>query len=172
MSEVHPLLNNNDLCFLDTFFLDYELMQYVFISLTEPPINQLWVQLEHLLLVYVGGKHKTVKRIKHHLKLSNEKEGVLNGGSADFLCHFAKTVNRYDTIITGYIFCISWIIPLMDCRLGRMVTAPSAISSWFSIGEILEPQLSEPTQMKWPVWLAFLAAWRSRLWDGEGEWWN
>lgn len=39
----------------------------------------------------------------------------------------------------------------MDCRLGRMVTAPSAISSWFSIGEILEPQLSDPTQMKWPV---------------------
>ncbi|TNN73492.1 hypothetical protein EYF80_016282 [Liparis tanakae] len=33
----------------------------------------------------------------------------------------------------------------------RMVTAPSAISSWFRIGVILEPQLSEPTQMKWPV---------------------
>lgn len=57
----------------------------------------------------------------------------------------------------------------MDCRFGRMVTAPSAISSWFSIGVILEPQLSEPTQMKWPVWLAFLAAWRSRLWGKKKE---
>lgn len=55
----------------------------------------------------------------------------------------------------------------MDCRFGRMVTAPSAISSWFRIGEILDPQLSEPTQIKWPVWLAFLAAWRSRLWTRE-----
>lgn len=56
----------------------------------------------------------------------------------------------------------------MDCRFGRMVTAPSAISSWFSIGEILDPQLSEPTQIKWPVWLAFFAAWRSRLEDMKG----
>lgn len=59
-------------------------------------------------------------------------------------------------------------IPLMDCRLGRMVTAPSAISSWFRMGEILEPQLSDPTQMKCPVWLAFFAARRRRLWD-RGE---
>lgn len=39
-------------------------------------------------------------------------------------------------------------VPLMDCRLGRMVTAPSAISSCCTTGEILDPQLSEPTQMK------------------------
>lgn len=39
-------------------------------------------------------------------------------------------------------------VPLMDWRLGRMVTAPSAISSWCTTGEIFEPQLSEPTQMK------------------------
>lgn len=57
----------------------------------------------------------------------------------------------------------------MDCLLGRMVTAPSAISSWLSIGAILEPQLSEPTQMKCPVWLVFLAAKSSRLWDTGGE---
>lgn len=54
-------------------------------------------------------------------------------------------------------------VPLIDWRLGRMVTAPSAISSCCTTGEIFEPQLSEPTQMKCPVWLAFLAAWRSRL---------
>ena len=56
----------------------------------------------------------------------------------------------------------------MDSLLGRMVTAPSAISSWSSTGEILDPQLSEPTQMKCPVWLAFLAAWSRRL-PAHGE---
>lgn len=54
-------------------------------------------------------------------------------------------------------------LPLIDWRLGRMVIAPSAISSWCSTGEILEPQLSDPTQIKCPVWLAFFAACRSRL---------
>lgn len=58
-----------------------------------------------------------------------------------------KKTNTYD-----FSYCkVKLRIPLMDCRLGRMVTAPSAISSWFRIGVILDPQLSEPTQMKWPV---------------------
>lgn len=42
-------------------------------------------------------------------------------------------------------------LPLIDWRLGRIVIAPSAISSWCSTGEILEPQLSDPTQIKRPV---------------------
>lgn len=44
-----------------------------------------------------------------------------------------------------------------------MVTAPSATSSWSWIGEFLAPQLSEPTNRKWPVRLAFLAACNTRL---------
>lgn len=48
--------------------------------------------------------------------------------------------------------------------LGRMVTAPRPPSSRCSTGAILEPQLSEPIQKKWPVWLAFRAASSTRLW--------
>jgi len=49
-------------------------------------------------------------------------------------------------------------LPLTETRLGRMVTEPSATSSRCRTGEILEPQLSEPIQMKCPVWFALLAA--------------
>lgn len=55
-------------------------------------------------------------------------------------------------------------LPRTDILLGRMVTAPSATSSRCSTGAILEPQLSEPIQKKWPVWLAFRAASSTRLW--------
>lgn len=49
-------------------------------------------------------------------------------------------------------------LPLTETRLGRMVTEPSATSSRCRTGAILEPQLSEPIQMKCPVWFARLAA--------------
>lgn len=45
-----------------------------------------------------------------------------------------------------------------------MVTAPSATSSRRSTGALLEPQLSEPIQKKWPVWLALRAASSTLLW--------
>lgn len=54
-------------------------------------------------------------------------------------------------------------LPSTDARLGRMVMAPSATLSWPITGEILDPQLSEPTHRKWPVWLLLLAASRTRL---------
>lgn len=56
-------------------------------------------------------------------------------------------------------------LPRTDILLGRIVTAPSATSSRCSTGAILEPQLSEPIQKKWPVWLAFRAASSTRLWE-------
>lgn len=55
----------------------------------------------------------------------------------------------------------------MEALFGRMVTAPSATSSWSSIGEFFAPQLSEPTNKKWPVRLAFLAACNTRLKDTD-----
>lgn len=45
--------------------------------------------------------------------------------------------------------------------------APSATLSWPITGEILEPQLSDPTHRKWPVWLFLLAAARTRLQGGK-----
>ena len=54
-------------------------------------------------------------------------------------------------------------LPSIDVLLGRMVTAPSAISSCCWTGEIFDPQLSEPIQRKCPDWLAFLAASSIRL---------
>lgn len=65
--------------------------------------------------------------------------------------------------------CSSVALPLTDILLGRMVIAPSATTSWCRTGEILEPQLSDPTHRKWPVWLAFLAASRTRLRTQEQE---
>lgn len=56
-----------------------------------------------------------------------------------------------------------FFLPSMDARLGRMVTAPSATSSWLRMGEFFAPQLSEPTNKKWPVRLAFFAASSTRL---------
>lgn len=47
-----------------------------------------------------------------------------------------------------------------------MVMAPSAISSCWCSGLILDPQLSDPTQRKWPTWSALLAAARICLWRG------
>lgn len=61
-------------------------------------------------------------------------------------------------------------LPRTDILLGRMVTAPSATSSRCSTGALLEPQLSEPTQKKWPVWLAFRAACSTRLWGQHPTW--
>lgn len=58
-------------------------------------------------------------------------------------------------------------IPSIEALLGRMVTAPSATSSWSRIGEIFAPQLSEPTNWKCPVRLAFFAASRTRLHGGR-----
>lgn len=55
-------------------------------------------------------------------------------------------------------------LPRTDILLGRMVTAPSATSSRRSTGALLEPQLSEPIQKKWPVWLALRAASNTLLW--------
>lgn len=55
-------------------------------------------------------------------------------------------------------------LPRTDILLGRMVTAPSATSSRRSTGALLEPQLSEPIQKKWPVWLALRAASSTLLW--------
>lgn len=66
-------------------------------------------------------------------------------------------------------------LPLTDTRLGRMVTEPSATSSRCRTGEILEPQLSEPIQMKCPVWFALLAASSTLLWGettGTGTHWH
>ena len=53
--------------------------------------------------------------------------------------------------------------PSMEALLGRMVIAPTATSSRFRTGEILAPQLSEPTHRKWPVRLAWRAASRTLL---------
>lgn len=55
------------------------------------------------------------------------------------------------------------VLPSTDALLGRMVMAPSATRSWPITGEILDPQLSEPTHRKWPVWLLLFAASRTRL---------
>lgn len=60
-------------------------------------------------------------------------------------------------------------IPLTETRLGRMVTEPSATSSRCRTGAILEPQLSEPIQMKCPVWFALLAASSTLLWKEAAE---
>ena len=38
--------------------------------------------------------------------------------------------------------------PSIEALLGRMVMAPTATSSRFRMGEILAPQLSEPTHRK------------------------
>lgn len=54
-------------------------------------------------------------------------------------------------------------LPSTDARLGRIVMAPSATLSWPITGEILDPQLSDPTHRKWPVWLFLFAASRTRL---------
>lgn len=54
-------------------------------------------------------------------------------------------------------------LPSIEALLGRMVTAPSATSSWSWMGEFLAPQLSEPTNRKWPVRLDFFAACNTRL---------
>ena len=60
--------------------------------------------------------------------------------------------------------------PSMEALLGRMVIAPTATSSRFRTGEILAPQLSEPTHRKWPVRLAWRAASRTLLVrTGKGE---
>lgn len=55
------------------------------------------------------------------------------------------------------------IVPSTEALLGRIVMAPSATFSCWCTGEIFEPQLSEPTQRKWFVWLLRLAASRTRL---------
>lgn len=47
--------------------------------------------------------------------------------------------------------------------MGRMVTAPTTTSSRFRMGEVLAPQLSEPTHRKWPVRLARRVASRTLL---------
>lgn len=39
-------------------------------------------------------------------------------------------------------------LPSMEALLGKMVMAPTATSSRFKMGEILDPQLSEPTHRK------------------------
>lgn len=54
-------------------------------------------------------------------------------------------------------------VPSTEALLGRIVIAPSATFSCWCTGEIFEPQLSEPTQRKWFVWLFRLAASRTRL---------
>lgn len=54
-------------------------------------------------------------------------------------------------------------IPSMEERLGRIVTAPTATSSSWWIGLLLEPQLSDPIHRKWPTWLALLVALRTPL---------
>lgn len=59
--------------------------------------------------------------------------------------------------------CLLLSLPSTDALLGRIVMAPSATLSWPITGEILDPQLSEPTHRKWPVWLFLLAASRTRL---------
>lgn len=51
-------------------------------------------------------------------------------------------------IKNAFVLFVGASLPLMDWRLGRIVTAPSAISSWWSTGEILEPQLSDPTHKR------------------------
>lgn len=60
-------------------------------------------------------------------------------------------------------------LPRTDVLLGRMVTAPSATSSRRSTGALLEPQLSEPIQKKWPVWLALRAASSTLLWGHSNQ---
>lgn len=55
----------------------------------------------------------------------------------------------------------------MEALLGRMVMAPTASSSKLRIGEVLDPQLSEPTHRKWPVRLAWRVASRTRLEEME-----
>lgn len=61
------------------------------------------------------------------------------------------------------------VSPSTDALLGRMVTAPSATRSCCTTGEILEPQLSEPTHRKWPVRLWRFAASSIRL---KVTWWD
>lgn len=55
------------------------------------------------------------------------------------------------------------VLPSIEARFGRMVTAPSATSSSSVTGELFAPQLSDPTNRKWPVRLARFAASRTRL---------
>lgn len=61
------------------------------------------------------------------------------------------------------------LLPSTDTRLGRIVMAPSATISWPVTGELLDPQLSDPTHKKWPVWLLLLAASRTRLLKEDGN---
>lgn len=90
--------------------------------------------------------------------------------------------DHYCYYIVSYRLYVSWrkgmtslfvsrrsVLPSTDARLGRIVMAPSATLSWPITGEILEPQLSEPTHRKWPVWLFLLAASRTRLVEGKTE---
>lgn len=57
-----------------------------------------------------------------------------------------------------YIFIlVGKVIPSIEALFGSIVTAPSAISSCWSTGVILEPQLSEPIQRKCPLWLPLFA---------------
>lgn len=60
-------------------------------------------------------------------------------------------------------------LPSMEALLGKMVMAPTATSSRFKMGEILDPQLSEPTQRKWPVRLAWRVASKTLLVRAELE---
>lgn len=59
------------------------------------------------------------------------------------------------------------ILPSIDALFGRMVIAPSATLSCWTTGDIFEPQLSDPTHRKWPVWLLRFAASNTRLKDRQ-----
>lgn len=61
------------------------------------------------------------------------------------------------------------VLPSIEARFGRIVTAPSATSSSSAIGELFAPQLSEPTNRKCPVRLARPAASRTHLSKEMGE---
>lgn len=81
----------------------------------------------------------------------------------------AYVIRMWPRNVVRFFFCFFLSSPSTDALLGRIVTAPSATRSCWTTGEILEPQLSEPTHRKWPVKLWRFAASSIRLnvhrWD-------
>lgn len=114
-----------------------------------------------------------ILKVREYLKLDRPAAEICHEAFLKMFVTFGIKVSTYSHLT--YFNC-TWagsimtfkpdfytFLPSTDARLGRIVMAPSATLSWPITGEILEPQLSDPTHRKWPVWLFFLAASRTRL---------
>lgn len=71
--------------------------------------------------------------------------------------YLSKAENKYESIGIGLelqekhsirMYILEEPSPSMDALFGRMVIAPSATLSCWTTGDILEPQLSDPTHRK------------------------